>query len=88
MNFQRTVTNVGKGAATYNATVIAPEGLNVTIMPKTLVFAGKYEKITYTLTLSSKKRLFPSSFGQLIWVEENRIHLVRSFIGVYVNGFF
>jgi hypothetical protein len=83
VNFQRTVTNVGEGAATYNARVDAIENFDVMVMPKTLVFERKYEKKTYNVTLSPKRRLeYFSSFSELMWVEENRKHLVRSLIVV------
>ncbi|KAB1222143.1 Subtilisin-like protease [Morella rubra] len=81
--FQRTVTNVGGGATTYNAIVTEPSGYEVTMVPKTLIFKRKYEKQTYSVTITSKGVLDLVSFGQIIWVEENREHLVRSPIVVY-----
>ncbi|KAK9270196.1 hypothetical protein L1049_025772 [Liquidambar formosana] len=77
--FQRTVTNVGEGAATYKAELIEPEGSIVTVSPDTLVFGYKYEKQSYTL-----KIIYPSqrneavTFGSLVWVEEFGNHTVRS----------
>ena len=90
VNFQRTVTNVGEGAATYNARVNAIENFDVMVMPKTLVFERKYEKKTYNVTLSPKRRLeYFSSFSELMWVEENEKHHVGSLIVVemYKNLF-
>ena len=45
--FQRTVTNVGEGAETYNAIVDSPWGTIVEVSPMTLVFKKKYEQISY-----------------------------------------
>lgn len=53
--FQRTVTNVGEGATIYNAAVIASGGFEVAVMPRTLVFARKYEKQSYKIALKGKK---------------------------------
>lgn len=88
VNFQRTITNVGEGATTYNVIVTTLRGFDVTIMPETLVFGRKYENKTYTITLSSIGIPNSSSFGQLTWAEENGKHLVRSLIVVYIKGFF
>ncbi|KAJ7973598.1 Subtilisin-like protease-like protein [Quillaja saponaria] len=75
--FQRTVTNVGDGAATYTAKV--PMGSGVTVSPSELVFKRKYEKQSFTLTLKygwDKKNIVSS--GELVWVEEKGFHTVRS----------
>ena len=77
--FQRTVTNVGKGAAKYKALVTTPESYEVTISPMTLVFLKKYEKQSYNVTINYKGSGDPKfSFGALEWVEEIGDHRVRS----------
>ncbi|XP_048324714.2 subtilisin-like protease SBT3 [Ziziphus jujuba] len=77
--FERVVTNVGDGAAKYEASVKEPEGSVVTVSPKILVFGNKYEKQSYTLTIYyTNGRKGSVSFGEIVWVEENGNHIVRS----------
>ncbi|EEF52381.1 Xylem serine proteinase 1 precursor, putative [Ricinus communis] len=81
--FRRTVTNVGEGAAIYNAKVIAPLGATVTVWPETLVFGKKHDKQSYRLTIyygADKKGKV--SFGSIVWTEENGVHTVRSPIAI------
>ncbi|GMN25948.1 hypothetical protein TIFTF001_001128 [Ficus carica] len=83
--FERIVTNVGNGAAKYSVTVNAPEGSRVTVTPERLVFGKKGERKGSTLTITSdeghkrgyhnRKRV---AFGDVVWVEENGSHIVRS----------
>lgn len=81
--FQRTVTNVGDGAATYHAIVIAPRGSKVTVSPTTLLFEKKYEKQSYIMSIKYKSdKDMQVSFGSLIWTEDNGKHRVRSPIAV------
>ncbi|KAK6115945.1 hypothetical protein DH2020_008214 [Rehmannia glutinosa] len=49
--FQRTVTNVGDGAATYKVKVEVPVNTTMRIRPQNLVFRKKYEKLSYSLTI-------------------------------------
>ncbi|XP_057975754.1 subtilisin-like protease SBT3 [Malania oleifera] len=75
--FQRTVTNVGVGAATYTAQVVAPSNATVTVSPKTLVFSKKNEKLSYTLTVRYESGM--NSYGTIVWVENGGgNHRVRS----------
>ncbi|CAK9135330.1 unnamed protein product [Ilex paraguariensis] len=77
--FQRTVTNVGDGAATYKAEVTAPKGSVVTVSPDKMVFGKKYEKQSYFLTIHySADENGTNTFGSIIWVEDNGKHRVRS----------
>ncbi|KAB1199443.1 Subtilisin-like protease [Morella rubra] len=77
--FQRTVTNVGEGAATYKARVTYPEGSTVEVLPGELIFRKKYEKQSYNVTISHKGNNDGEiSFGALIWVEQNGNRAVRS----------
>ncbi|KAL5566768.1 hypothetical protein UlMin_029932 [Ulmus minor] len=78
-NFERIVTNVGDGAATYTAAVVAPNGARISLVPSTLVFGKKYEKQKYSLSIEyqgNKRDIV--SFGSLVWVEEKGNHTVRS----------
>ncbi|KAJ8565501.1 hypothetical protein K7X08_008077 [Anisodus acutangulus] len=77
--FKRTVTNVGKGAATYKAKLKAPKNSTISVSPQTLVFKNKHEKQSYTLTIryigdEGQSR----NVGSITWVEVNGNHSVRS----------
>jgi hypothetical protein len=77
--FQRIVTNVGQGSTTYKAFVTAPENSEVIVSPTRLVFAKKYDKRSYNVTI--KYRGYDDknvSFGELVWEEENSINFVEN----------
>ncbi|KAI8016652.1 Subtilisin-like protease SBT3 [Camellia lanceoleosa] len=77
--FQRTLTNVGDGVATYNAEVIAPTGSKVTISPMTLIFDRIYDQKSYTMSIEYESGLNETTrYGSLVWVDTNRTHTVRS----------
>ncbi|KAH7543411.1 hypothetical protein FEM48_Zijuj02G0181100 [Ziziphus jujuba var. spinosa] len=77
--FDRTVTNVGDGAANYKAKVAAPAGSEVIVSPDTLVFGKKNEKQRYSLTIKyGSDKQGKESFGEIVWVEENGNRTVRS----------
>jgi hypothetical protein len=77
--FQRIVTNVGQGSTTYKVFVTAPENSEVIVSPTRLVFAKKYDKRSYNVTI--KYRGYDDnnvSFGELVWEEENSINFVEN----------
>ncbi|KAK4406670.1 Subtilisin-like protease SBT3 [Sesamum angolense] len=77
--FQRTVTNVGDGAARYRVKLERPENTTVRIRPQTLVFQKKYEKKSYVLTIRYKADIETQNRdGSLTWIEENGKYRVRS----------
>ncbi|THF97621.1 hypothetical protein TEA_015686 [Camellia sinensis var. sinensis] len=77
--FQRTLTNVGDGVATYNAEVIAPTGSKVTISPMMLIFDQMYDQKSYTMSIEYESGLNETTrYGSLVWVDANRTHMVRS----------
>jgi hypothetical protein len=78
----RTVTKVSAQPETYNVTVAAPAGVNVTVTPTTLVFTRQNEKKSYTVELRSEsvKPAGAWEFGDITW--ENRKHRVRSTLAV------
>ncbi|KAG5543490.1 hypothetical protein RHGRI_016274 [Rhododendron griersonianum] len=49
--FERVITNVGAGTATYKAKVAAPLGSRVTVSPDSLVFRKPNEKKVYSMTI-------------------------------------
>jgi hypothetical protein len=82
----RTVTNVGQARAVYTATVLAPEGVTISVMPSTLSFVAVNQKLSFTVQVntSSVKSLVPGDFltvfGSLTW--SDKIHSVQSPIGI------
>ncbi|KAG8377582.1 hypothetical protein BUALT_Bualt08G0048100 [Buddleja alternifolia] len=77
--FQRTVTNVGTGAATYRVKVKKPKASVVTVSPETLVFQKKNEKQRFSLTIRYKTyEEYVINHGSITWVEEKGKHTVRS----------
>ncbi|XAR64044.1 Cucumisin [Bertholletia excelsa] len=77
--FDRTLTNVGDGPATYRAEVVAPVGSKVTVKPQTLVFQRKYDKQSFTLTAAYESHGNGTmTYGYLTWVELEGSHRVRS----------
>ncbi|RWR85798.1 LOW QUALITY PROTEIN: subtilisin-like protein protease SBT1.9 [Cinnamomum micranthum f. kanehirae] len=77
--FQRTVTYVAKGPSTYTAKVVLMPGLSARVVPDTLVFQGKNEKLNFTLSMEgSLEGEGMVLYGSLIWVDEDVKHRVRS----------
>ncbi|MCD9640302.1 Subtilisin-like protease sbt3 [Datura stramonium] len=77
--FKRTLTNVGKGGATYKVKIRTHKNSTVSVSPQTLVFKGKNDKQSYTLTIRYRgDRDQSRNFGSITWVEENGNHSVRS----------
>ncbi|KAJ0972777.1 hypothetical protein J5N97_020736 [Dioscorea zingiberensis] len=79
--FERTVTNVGDGAATYKVHWMTPTWLSIVVEPKVLVFKDKYEKISYKVYMKAslqgeKSRSY--GFGHITWVDETEKYNVRS----------
>ncbi|XP_068477369.1 subtilisin-like protease SBT3 [Phaseolus vulgaris] len=86
--FQRTVTNVGEGPASYAANFTSLEGYRVSVTPELLVFKEKYEKLSYTLRIEgprTKKEEKEVDFGHLTWT--NGKYVVRSPIVVTILRF-
>ncbi|XP_057794459.1 subtilisin-like protease SBT3 [Salvia miltiorrhiza] len=84
--FKRTLTNVGKGAATYKVKVEEPKNATVIISPKTLVFRKKYDKQSYSVSIRYTRNNeieLETTDGSLTWIEVNGKHTVRSPIVVY-----
>ncbi|KAK8551961.1 hypothetical protein V6N12_040578 [Hibiscus sabdariffa] len=77
--FRRTVTNVGEGSATYKVKIAQPEGSTITVSPETLMFGKTYEKQSFSVTITySSNSGGEVPFGEVVWVEENGKHNVRS----------
>ncbi|MCD9640298.1 Subtilisin-like protease sbt3 [Datura stramonium] len=76
--FRRTLTNVGKGGATYRVKIETPKNSTISVSPQTLVFKEKNEKQSYTLTIRYIGDDNASKVGSITWVEKNGSHSVRS----------
>ncbi|XP_057779794.1 subtilisin-like protease SBT3 [Salvia miltiorrhiza] len=77
--FQRIVTNVEDGAATYKVMVEAPINTTAVVRPQTLVFRKKYEKLSYSLTLRYKADIeIQHKEGAVIWIDQTGKYRVRS----------
>ena len=73
----RTVKNVGdEDEAVYEVTVDAPEHLNVQVIPETLHFTQKYQKLSYDVKFSTKYSFDSDIFGWITW--SNGKYRVRS----------
>uniref|UniRef100_A0A803M9E7 Uncharacterized protein n=2 Tax=Chenopodium quinoa TaxID=63459 RepID=A0A803M9E7_CHEQI len=53
--FNRTLTSVGSTASTYTAKVSSPAGFNVTVNPLELSFKKKWDKQSFSVTISALK---------------------------------
>ncbi|WMV10734.1 hypothetical protein MTR67_004119 [Solanum verrucosum] len=76
--FKRTLTNVGKGGATYRVKIENPTNSTISVSPQTLVFMNKNEKQSYTLTIRYRGDFNSGQDGSITWVEKNGNHSVRS----------
>lgn len=77
--FQRTVTNVGNGYSKYQASLTMPKGCFISVSPSTLDFSEKYDKQSYTLSITySGDRNGTVRAGSITWTEIGGNHTVRS----------
>ncbi|KAI9106385.1 hypothetical protein K1719_021913 [Acacia pycnantha] len=75
--FKRTVTNVGEGKTTYEASITAVKGFRVYVIPDKLVFKEKNQKLSYKLRIEGPEMIKENvSFGYLVWKDLK--HVVRS----------
>ncbi|KAK9109229.1 hypothetical protein Sjap_017289 [Stephania japonica] len=73
--FRRTVTNVGNASSTYKATITPIDGFQVTVVPETLAFKEKYQKLSYKLSIEGPRMMKQvEAHGSLAWkeIEERR----------------
>ncbi|KAJ4829949.1 hypothetical protein Tsubulata_008377 [Turnera subulata] len=67
----RTVTNVGKPRSIYKAVVSNPVGINVTIVPKQLMFDSYGQKLSFTVNFKVTAPTKGYVFGFLSWRNGN-----------------
>lgn len=78
----RVVTNVGKAKSIYEAEVLSPDGVNVTVVPNRLVFTRTGQKIKFSVNFKVIAPLKGYGFGFLTW--RSRMSQVTSPIVVKV----
>ncbi|CAK7357554.1 unnamed protein product [Dovyalis caffra] len=67
----RTVTNVGKPRSVYKAVVSNLVGINVTVVPKELIFNSSGQKIKFTVNFKVVAPAKGYAFGFLTWKSED-----------------
>ncbi|KAI3453630.1 hypothetical protein Pfo_010293 [Paulownia fortunei] len=85
--FTRTVTNVGEASSRYIVEVVAPQGMDVIVQPRTLNFSELNQKLTFEVTFSSSVIAGNTtvSQGYILWKSDE--HSVRSPIAVFESAF-
>ncbi|GER43546.1 subtilisin-like serine endopeptidase family protein [Striga asiatica] len=73
---KRTVTNVGEVDSTYKATVDAPPGVQVQVVPSTLQFTKNVKKLTFRVIFKNVDAYSGPLFGSIVW--SNTKYRVRS----------
>lgn len=80
--FRRIVTNVGPSQSIYNATIRAPQGVEITVKPMSLSFSRALEKRSFMVVVKAKTiKGMEMRSGSLIWRSSR--HIVRSPIVVH-----
>ncbi|CAI0414073.1 unnamed protein product [Linum tenue] len=84
LTFTRTVTNVGKANSVYKVEVYAPNGVEVKVEPKEIVFNTLNDKANYSVTFSVKNGTSQRFVqGSLFWVADG--YSVKSPFGIIVD---
>ncbi|CAI9110400.1 OLC1v1010411C1 [Oldenlandia corymbosa var. corymbosa] len=63
----RTLTNVGRQQSIYKAVVVAPRGINVTVVPRRIVFTRYGQKINFRVNFKVAAPTAGYAFGSLTW---------------------
>ncbi|CAA2982722.1 subtilisin-like protease [Olea europaea subsp. europaea] len=67
ISITRTVTNVGRPRSIYKSVVFTPTGINVTVIPKRLIFNRYGQKINFTINFKVTAPSKDYVFGSLSW---------------------
>lgn len=67
LSVTRTLTNVGKARSIYRAVVYAPRGINVTVVPRRIIFKKYGQKISFTANFKVAAPSQGYAFGFLTW---------------------
>ncbi|XP_075668995.1 subtilisin-like protease SBT4.14 isoform X2 [Castanea sativa] len=80
--FRRRVTNVGQAISIYNATIIAPKGVEITVKPMTLSFTRVLQKRSFKVVVRANPKMSSIMVsGSLVWKSSR--HTVKSPIVIY-----
>ena len=82
--YRRTVTNVGPAKSVYNATIKAPKGVEIMVIPSTLSFSRSLEKKSFKVVVKANQtsvKVGSMVSGYLAW--KNPRHVVKSPIVIY-----
>ncbi|KAG8654778.1 hypothetical protein MANES_05G175400v8 [Manihot esculenta] len=75
--FSRVVTNVGDNTAVYNATLVIPPGMRVTVEPSSLSFTQKFQNQGFSVSLEIDTDSPAVVYGYLKWSDQHN-HVVSS----------
>ncbi|KAH7848383.1 hypothetical protein Vadar_002145 [Vaccinium darrowii] len=75
----RTVTNVGEPNSTYKAVISSPVGINVTVVPRRLVFSSYGQKIDFTVSFKVEAPSEGYGFGYLTW-RSRKLHVTTPLV--------
>ncbi|EEF36839.1 Xylem serine proteinase 1 precursor, putative [Ricinus communis] len=80
---KRIVTNVGSPNSTYVTTLQAPQGLEVKVTPKKLIFKEGVSRKSFKISFNGKMATKGYNYGSVTWVDGT--HSVRLTFAVYVE---
>ncbi|CAL0320454.1 unnamed protein product [Lupinus luteus] len=67
LTIHRTATNVGPPVSKYHVVVSPFKGASLKVVPDTLNFTRKYQKLSYKIIFTSKSKPAEPEFGGLVW---------------------
>lgn len=80
--FRRRVTNVGRAGSVYNATIVAPSGVEITVKPTSLTFSSAVQRRSFKVVVRAKAMSYGNILsGSLTWRSSR--YVVRSPIVIY-----
>ncbi|KAK9157692.1 hypothetical protein Scep_004266 [Stephania cephalantha] len=85
ITIERTLRYVGRGIGVYFASVTKPDGVDVIVWPRVLIFSNHCKERSYYITVTpSKHSSGRYDFGEIVW--QDKEHRVRSPLIICVNN--